>query len=91
MIFFIVLYFFNVWLVSLVILVVFRCFIKLCVLRIDVVFIENLFKFIFNSNGIVVWLFVILLYILVYLFLVCVVLIIFLIKCKIDGLYGWYK
>lgn len=88
-IFFIVEYFERVWLVYFFILVVFNFFIKLCVWSIEVVDIENLFNFILIRSGIVVWLLVILLYIFVYLFLVWVVLIMLLIKWRIDGLYGW--
>lgn len=80
-----------VWLVSLVILFLFKLLICFFVFRIDVVFIENLFKFKLSNNGIVVLFLVILLYIFVYLFFLCDVLIICLIKCKIEGLYGWYR
>lgn len=61
------------------------------VFRIDVVFIENLFKFKFKRIGIVILFFVIFLYMFIYLFFLWVVLIIIFIKWRIVGLYGWYK
>lgn len=80
---------FKVFFVNFIILDWFKCLINEWDLRMFEVFIENLFKFRFKRSGIVVWFLVIFLYILVYLFFLWEVLIIILIKCKMDGLYGW--
>lgn len=56
---------------------------------IEMVFIENLFRFIFSNRSVVCLLLVSLLYMLVYLFLVWEVLIICLIKFSMDGDIGW--